>query len=108
MCRVDYRFRGSDFSALIPYGQSSTFFVDPGNVAVRMSKVHCDGGPEETTFDTVLAMVLLAGASMVTTVHVVRLRRLRTTRTLTAADSPAPMGAMTADQRRPVRPGPRA
>jgi hypothetical protein len=92
LCRIDYSFRGSDFSALIPYGQASTFFVDPQNVSVRMSKVHFEGGPEETTFDTVFALVLVAGASVVTTVHLVHLRRRRGARTAPAESSRATTG----------------
>jgi hypothetical protein len=97
MCRVDYSFRGAEFSALIPYGQPSTYFVDPQNVSVRMSKVHFEGGPEETTFDIVFALLLVAGASVVTTVHLVHLRRKRGARTATTAGSRATTGAMVAD-----------
>jgi hypothetical protein len=77
VCRVDYHYKGTGFSALVPFPGSMTYVVDPQDASIRMSKVSFDGGPETTTVDLVLATVLFVGATATTTVHVARLRRRR-------------------------------
>jgi hypothetical protein len=77
ICRVDYRYRTTTFSYFIPAGQSRTAFIDPRDPSIRMTKVDFEGGPATTTVDLVCASLLLFGATLVTTVHLVRLRRGR-------------------------------
>ena len=48
ICRVDYRYPGQAFTAVIPYGESTTFFVDPRITSYRMNQVNFEKGPEAT------------------------------------------------------------
>lgn len=75
ICRVSYSYQGQEFISYIPFGQTETFYVDPLNTALRMNKVSFDKGPEETTGDIVIAVLLLLGALIVTTLHQIHLRR---------------------------------
>jgi hypothetical protein len=75
ICEVGYSYRGEQFTAYIPFAQSGTFYVDPDNPAMRMGEVAFDKGPEETTGDIVIAVLLVLGAVIVTAVHQVHLRR---------------------------------
>ncbi len=77
MCRVDYHYRATTFSALVPSGQSTTVLVDPSDTSIRMTKTNYDGRLGETTVDLVLASVLLVGATSMTAVHVLHVRRRR-------------------------------
>jgi hypothetical protein len=75
VCRVGYTYQGQQFTAYIPYGQDETFYVDPNDTSLRMSKTSFDKGPEETTGDLVIAALLLSGAVTVTVLHQIHLRR---------------------------------
>ena len=75
VCRVGYSYQGQQFTAYIPYGQDETFYVDPVDTSLRMSKTSFDKGPEETTGDIVIAALLLSGAVIVTVLHQVHMRR---------------------------------
>jgi len=75
VCQVGYSYRGQQFTAYIPYGQDETFYVDPIDTSLRMSKVSFDKGPEETTGDMVIAAWLLSGAVIVTVLHQLHIRR---------------------------------
>jgi hypothetical protein len=74
-CRVGYRYDDQQFTAVIPAGKTTTLYVDPNDTSLRMNESSFDKGPEETDGDLVLAGLLLAGAVLVTVVHVVHLRR---------------------------------
>jgi hypothetical protein len=80
ICRVSYSYQGASFTAFLPYGQPTTFFVDPNDTGMRMSEVSFDKGPEETTGDIVIAGLLFFGALSVTVVHLLHLRRRKTAR----------------------------
>jgi hypothetical protein len=75
VCEVGYSYRGEQFTAYIPFAQPGTFYVDPDNPAMRMSEVAFDKGPEQSTGDIVIAVLLVLGAVTVTAVHQVHLRR---------------------------------
>jgi hypothetical protein len=79
VCRVDYRYKTSAFSALVSPSGSMAYVVDPQDTSVRMSKLSFDGGPEATTVDLVLAILLFAGAATTATLHLAHLRRRRST-----------------------------
>ncbi len=69
ICRVVYGNSGQSFTAVIPYGETTTFFVDPRNTSYRMDEVSFEKGPEATTGDLVFAAVSGFGALAVTAVH---------------------------------------
>jgi hypothetical protein len=75
VCRVGFGYQGQQFTAYIPFGQNETFYVDPVDTSMRMSKASFDKGPEETTGDIVIAALLLAGAVIVTVLHQRHIRR---------------------------------
>jgi len=75
VCRVGYSYRGQPFTAYIPYGQNETFYLDPLDTSLRMSKVSFEKGPEETTGDIVIATLLLSGAFVVAVLHQLHIRR---------------------------------
>jgi hypothetical protein len=77
LCRVDYRYGGHTFTAVTPYGQTTTFFVDPLNTSYRMNEVNFEKGPEATIGDVVFASVSVFGALAVTAVHLDHLRTRR-------------------------------
>src|SRR5580704_15561643 len=51
LCRVDYRYSARTFTAVIPYGETKTFFVDPSNTSYRMNEVNFEKGPQATVGD---------------------------------------------------------
>jgi hypothetical protein len=83
LCRVDYRYSGMTFTAVIPYGETTTFFVDPQNTSDRMNEVNFEKGPQATIGDLVFAAVLGFGALAVTIVHLEHLRERRSSRRVT-------------------------
>jgi hypothetical protein len=87
VCRVEYRYEDSEFSALVSPSGSMAYVVDPEDTSIRMSKVSFDGGPEATTVDLVLAIVLFAGAATTATLHLFHLRR-RSSRRRSRMESP--------------------
>ncbi len=68
-CQVGYTYQGRQFDALLPARQSTTFYVDPDDDSLRMSKVTFETGPQETNGDFVLAGLLVLGATLVTVIH---------------------------------------
>ena len=48
ICRIDYSYAGQSFTAVIPYGETTTFFIDPRNTSYRMNEVIYEEGPEAT------------------------------------------------------------
>lgn len=85
ICRIDYRYSGHAFTAVIPYGQTETFLVDPLNTTYRMNEVNFERGPEATVGDIVFASVSVFGALAVTGVHLEHLRQKRSHRRVDAA-----------------------
>jgi len=83
ICRIDYQYSGQAFTAVIPYGETTTFFVDPQNTSYRMNEVNFEKGPEATVGDLVFASVLGFGALAVTIVHLEHLRERRSSRLAT-------------------------
>ena len=77
VCRIDYQYSGQAFTAVIPYGETTTFFVDPQNTSYRMNEVNFEKGPETTVGDLVFASVLGFGALALTIVHLEHLRDRR-------------------------------
>ena len=77
ICRVDYRYAGRTFTAVIPYGETTTFFVDPRNLSYRMNEANFEDGPAATTGDLAFASVALLGALAVTAVHLGHLHQRR-------------------------------
>jgi Na+/proline symporter len=77
LCRVDYAYSGETFTAVIPFGETATFFVDPQNTSYRMNEVNFEKGPQAITGDLVFVFVLLFGALAVTIVHLEHLRDKR-------------------------------
>jgi hypothetical protein len=77
LCRIDYRYSGHSFTAVIPYGQTATFFIDPLNTSYRMNEVNFEKGPEATVGDLVFASVSFFGALAVTVVHLEHLHQRR-------------------------------
>lgn len=90
-CQVGYTYQGRQFSALLPARQSTTFYVDPDDASLRMSKVTFETGPEETNGDFILAGWLVLGATVVTVVHLAHLRRGRAVRMRAPHDDPRPV-----------------
>jgi hypothetical protein len=80
ICRVNYRYSGQTFTAVIPYGETTTFFVDPENTSYRMNQVNFEKGPQAINGDLVFASVLIFSAVAVTMVHLERLRDKRVQR----------------------------
>ncbi len=85
ICRIDYQYSGHSYTAVIPYGQTETFFVDPLNTSDRMNAVNFEKGPDATVGDLVFASVSLFGALAVTAVHLEHLRQKRSSRRGAAA-----------------------
>jgi hypothetical protein len=77
LCRVDYRYSGKTFTAVIPYGETTTFFVDPQNTSYRMNEVNFEKGPQAITGDLVFVFALVFSALAVTIVHLEHLRERR-------------------------------
>jgi hypothetical protein len=80
ICRVDYSYSGQDFTAVIPYGETTTFLVDPLNTSYRMNEANFEKGPTTTVGDLVFASVAVFGALAVTAVHLEHLREMRSRR----------------------------
>jgi hypothetical protein len=79
-CRVHYRYGKTSFSALIPVGQSTAYYLDPTNTSIRMREVNFKGRDSHVGVDIALAGALLVGALAVTTAHLWNLHRTRTSR----------------------------
>jgi len=77
ICRVDYRYSGRAFTAVIPSGETTTFFVDPLDTSYRMNKANFENGPVATAGDLVFASVAAFGALAVTVVHLEHLHTRR-------------------------------
>jgi hypothetical protein len=77
VCHVTYNYQGTQFSLIMPPKQSTDAYVDPQDPSIRMTKVSFDGGPERTTVDLVLALLLMVGAITMATAHLAHLRRRR-------------------------------
>jgi hypothetical protein len=75
ICRVGYDYQGQHFTAYIPFGQTPTFYIDPRDTSLRMSRVSFEKGPEETIGDIAIAAVLVVGAVAVTVFHLVHTHR---------------------------------
>jgi hypothetical protein len=75
VCRVAYSYQGQQFSAVIGFNQTRTFYVDPLDTALRMNMASFDNGPDETTGDLIIAALLLFGALTVTVLHQIHVRR---------------------------------
>jgi hypothetical protein len=82
ICRIDYSYSGQDFTAVIPSGETTTFFVDPLNTSYRMNEVNFEKGPTATVGDLVFASVAVLGALAVTAVHLEHQREQRSRRSL--------------------------
>jgi hypothetical protein len=80
LCRVNYQYGGQTFTAVIPYGETTTFFVDPKNTSYRMNQVNFEKRPEAINGDLVFASVLIFSAVAVTVVHLEHLRDKRVLR----------------------------
>ncbi|HTZ10503.1 MAG TPA: hypothetical protein VMB72_15625 [Acidimicrobiales bacterium] len=77
LCRADYRYGGDAFTAVIPRGETASFLVDPRDTADRMDAVTFAKGPEETTGDEVVVVVLAAAAVATVAVHLGHVRHRR-------------------------------
>jgi len=87
ICRIDYSYSGQEFTAVIPYGETTTFLVDPLNTSYRMNEANFEKGPTTTVGDRVFASVALFGALAVTAVHLEHLREQRARRSLHGHES---------------------
>ena len=80
ICRVEYGYSGQTFTAVIPYGETTTFFVGPSDTSYRMNEVNFEKGPQATTGNLVFAAVSGFGALSVTSVHLEHRRQRRKSR----------------------------
>jgi hypothetical protein len=90
LCNVSYNYHGEDFSAVIGYRQQRAFYIDPLNTSFRMSQATFANGPREVTSDIVFAALLVSGATLMTSVHQIHLRRRRRSRNAGRARAATP------------------
>jgi hypothetical protein len=77
VCRLDYSYKGQNFSSVIGFNQPKVFYVDPLDTSYRMDKATFSNGPVEVTGDIVFFVLLILGAILVTTAHQIHLYQRR-------------------------------
>jgi hypothetical protein len=77
VCRVTYEYDEMTFSAVIPYRETRTFYIDPLDTSMHMNKAIYESSSTAKTGDIVIGSLLLLGAGLVTTLHQLHMHRSR-------------------------------
>jgi hypothetical protein len=80
-------FEGQQFHAWVDKSWGFAFYVDPKNTAYRMNTNTFAAATGNLNADSIIAALLLVGATLVTLVHQVHLYRARQRKRLLHADS---------------------